>query len=160
MNTIDRQDQNILQILQRDGRASASSISEQVGLSIPAVSERIKKMNDAGVIRGFKVVLDPKILGYDVAAFITIVSESSAHFNDVIENAKQTPEVLQCYTTTGAGSHIVYIMTKNTSSLETLLREIQSWPGVTRTITNVVLSSYNEFNMLPINSVVSKKIVK
>ena len=45
MNTIDRQDQNILQILQRDGRASASSISEQVGLSIPAVSERMKKMN-------------------------------------------------------------------------------------------------------------------
>ena len=152
MNTLDLQDQKILQILQRDGRGSASHISEEVGLSIPAVTERMKKMQESGVITGYQVVLDRKALGYDVAAFITIVSESSAHFNEVVENAKNTTEVVQCFTTTGAGSHIVYVVTMNTSSLETLLREIQSWPGVTRTITNVVLSSYNNFNILPIDN--------
>ena len=112
---------------------------------------RIKKMQDSNIIIGYQVLLNHKELGYDVAAFITVVSESSTNFNKVVENSKKTPEIIKCFTTTGDGSHIVYVMTKNTSSLETLLREIQSWPGVTRTITNLVLSSYKNFNTLPIS---------
>tara|TARA_A100001015_G_C15040768_1_gene739523 strand:+ start:3067 stop:3537 length:471 start_codon:yes stop_codon:yes gene_type:complete len=149
---IDTCDRSILKILQKDGRASASYISDQIGLSIPAVSDRIKKMQDIGIIKGYEAIIDTKKIGCDVSAFITIVSESSAHFNDVIENAENSSEVVKCYTTTGSGSHILYVVTKNTSSLETLLRKIQSWPGVTRTITNLVLSSYKDFKNLPMNS--------
>ena len=145
-------DRSILKILQKDGRASASYISDQIGLSIPAVSDRIKKMQDIGIIKGYEAIIDTKKIGCDVSAFITIVSESSAHFNDVIENAENSSEVVKCYTTTGSGSHILYVVTKNTSSLETLLRKIQSWPGVTRTITNLVLSSYKDFKNLPMSS--------
>lgn len=149
---IDASDKSILKILQKDGRASASYISDQVGLSIPAVSDRIKKMQDIGIIKGYEAIIDTKKIGCDVSAFITIVSESSAHFNDVIENAENSSEVVKCYTTTGSGSHILYVVTKNTSSLETLLRKIQSWPGVIRTITNLVLSSYKDFKNLPMSS--------
>ena len=118
----------------------------------PAVSDRIKKMQDIGIIKGYEAIIDTKKIGCDVSAFITIVSESSAHFNDVIENAENSSEVVKCYTTTGSGSHILYVVTKNTSSLETLLRKIQSWPGVIRTITNLVLSSYKDFKNLPMSS--------
>ena len=149
---IDASDKSILKILQKDGRASASFISDQIGLSIPAVSDRIKKMQDIGIIKGYEAIIDTKKIGCDVSAFITIVSESSAHFNDVIENAENSSEVVKCYTTTGSGSHILYVVTKNTSSLETLLRKIQSWPGVIRTITNLVLSSYKDFKNLPMSS--------
>ncbi|MAP67319.1 MAG: AsnC family transcriptional regulator [Candidatus Marinimicrobia bacterium] len=149
---IDASDKSILKILQKDGRASASYISDQIGLSIPAVSDRIKKMQDIGIIKGYEAIIDTKKIGCDVSAFITIVSESSAHFNDVIENAENSSEVVKCYTTTGSGSHILYVVTKNTSSLETLLRKIQSWPGVIRTITNLVLSSYKDFKNLPMSS--------
>ena len=149
---IDASDRSILKILQKDGRASASYISDQIGLSIPAVSDRIKKMQDIGIIKGYEAIIDTKKIGCDVSAFITIVSESSAHFNDVIENAENSSEVVKCYTTTGSGSHILYVVTKNTSSLETLLRKIQSWPGVIRTITNLVLSSYKDFKNLPMSS--------
>ena len=149
---IDDSDRSILKILQKDGRASASYISDQIGLSIPAVSDRIKKMQDIGIIKGYEAIIDTKKIGFDVSAFITIVSESSAHFNDVIENAENSSEVVKCYTTTGSGSHILYVVTKNTSSLETLLRKIQSWPGVIRTITNLVLSSYKDFKNLPMSS--------
>jgi len=149
---IDTSDKSILKILQKDGRASASYISDQIGLSIPAVSDRIKKMQDIGIIKGYEAIIDTKKIGCDVSAFITIVSESSAHFNDVIENAENSSEVVKCYTTTGSGSHILYVVTKNTSSLETLLRKIQSWPGVIRTITNLVLSSYKDFKNLPMSS--------
>ena len=149
---IDASDRSILKILQKDGRASVSYISDQIGLSIPAVSDRIKKMQDIGIIKGYEAIIDTKKIGCDVSAFITIVSESSAHFNDVIENAENSSEVVKCYTTTGSGSHILYVVTKNTSSLETLLRKIQSWPGVIRTITNLVLSSYKDFKNLPMSS--------
>ena len=151
MIAIDVQDKSILQILQIDGRASASYISEKIGLSIPAVTERMRKMQDVGIIKGYQAVIDTKKIGCDVSAFITIVSESSAHFNDVIENAEKTEEVIKCYTTTGSGSHILYVITKNSSSLEALLRMIQAWPGVTRTITNLVLSSYKDFNNIPLD---------
>ena len=147
---MDFQDRRILQILQNDGRASASFISENIGLSIPAVTDRIRKMQDSGIIKGFQVIVDSRILGYDVAAFITIVSESSANFHKVIKNSENNREVIKCYTTTGTGSHILYVITKNTSSLETLLREIQSWPGVIRTITNLVLSSYKDYDKMPL----------
>ena len=148
---LDSSDRSILKILQKDGRASASYISDQIGLSIPAVSDRIKKMQDIGIIKGYEAIIDTKKIGCDVSAFITIVSESSAHFNNVIENAENSSEVVKCYTTTGSGSHILYVVTKNTSSLETLLRKIQSWPGVTRTVTNLVLSSYKDFKNLPMS---------
>tara|TARA_A100001011_G_C14238487_1_gene812171 strand:+ start:106 stop:576 length:471 start_codon:yes stop_codon:yes gene_type:complete len=155
---IDTCDRSILKILQKDGRASASYISDQIGLSIPAVSDRIKKMQDVGIIKGYEAIIDTKKIGCDVSAFITIVSESSAHFNDVIENAENSSEVVKCFTTTGSGSHILYVVTKNTSSLEVLLRKIQSWPGVTSTITNLVLSSYKDFKNLPM-SLDKEKIV-
>ena len=151
MLILDIQDKAILQILQIDGRASASYISDKIGLSVPTVSERMRKMQEFGIVKGYQAVIDTKKIGCDVSAFITIVSESSAHFNDVIENAEKTEEVIQCYTTTGSGSHILYVVTKNTSSLESLLRAIQSWPGVTRTITNLVLSSYKDFNNIPLD---------
>ena len=56
------------------------------------------------------------------------------------------PEVVRCFTTTGEGSHILLVQTKNTKSLETLLRKIQSWPGVIRTNTQLILSSYKDLS--------------
>ena len=68
----------------------------------------------------------------------------------VVDAANQTHEVVQCFTTTGVGSHVLLIQTKNTSSLERLLRRIQSWPGVTRTETQLILNSYKKDNIIDI----------
>ena len=99
-------------------------------------------MQDSGIIKGIHAVLDPKPLGLDLAAIITLISESSFHYKEVAEAAEKMPEVLQCLTTTGKGSHMLFIVTRNSSSLEDLLRKIQSWPGVQRTETQIVLSDY------------------
>ena len=117
-------------------------------MSIPAVTERIKKLQDAGVIAGYNVLIDNEKIGMDVSAFITIISESSAYFEDVVNQADSNPNVISCYTTTGSGSHILLVETENTSSLERLLRDIQSWPGVKRTETQLILSSYKTKNYL------------
>ena len=147
---LDQIDRDILYILQQDSRSSASYIAEKVGMSIPAVTDRIKKLCDSGVVIGFTSVLDHRKIGLDVCAFITIISESWSHYSSVVTRANKMLEVVQCFTTTGNGSHVLLAITENTSSLEKLLRTIQSWPGVMRTETQVVLSSYKNFNCLQI----------
>ena len=111
-------------------------------MSVPAVSERIHKLEEAGVISGYEAIVDPKKVGLDVAAIITLVSESSNNFEEVVQLANDTQEAVQCFTTTGSGSHVLIINTENSESLESLLKEIQAWPGVLRTETQLILSSY------------------
>ena len=137
-------DRNIIDILLKDGREPASSISDKIGLSVPSVIDRIKKLQDSNVIKGFKATIDYAKLGMDVSALITIISESSEHYYDVIEKANSTTEVVDCFATTGTGSHVLFIRTNNTYTLEKLLRKIQRWPGVIRTETQLILSSNKE----------------
>ena len=147
---LDQIDRYILNILQIEARSSASYIAEKISMSIPAVIDRIKKLQESGVIMGFTTLLDHRKVGLDVSAFITVISESSSHYSDVVRQANKTSEIVQCFTTTGNGSHVLLAITKNTISLEKLLRIIQSWPGVMRTETQMVLSSYKSINALPI----------
>ena len=89
-------------------------------------------------------------IGLDVAAIITIISGSSKYYKEVTLAAEKTSEVVQCFSTTGNGSHTLLINTKNSNTLEELLRRIQSWPGVVRTETQIILSSYKDGIKVPI----------
>ena len=139
---IDNKDQKIIEILRFSGREPASSISEKIGISVPTAIDRIKKLQESGVIKGFKAIVDSKKMGLDVSAIITIISESSSKYSGFIERAKKELDIDKCFTTTGNGSHVLLINTRNTKSLEKLLRNIQQWPGVSRTETQIILSSY------------------
>ncbi|NQU28188.1 MAG: Lrp/AsnC family transcriptional regulator [Candidatus Marinimicrobia bacterium] len=141
---IDNKDREIMSLLQENSRATASEIAKVVGLSIPAITERIKKLSDARYIRQFTAILDHKALGFDLTAYITVVSASSDHYDEVIQCAKDSSAVLECHSVTGGGSHLLKIRVKNSTELETLLHDIQLWPGVARTQTMVVLSTYKE----------------
>ena len=92
----------------------------------------------------------PKSVSLDVSAVITIVASTSANYKVVIEKAVACPEVIQCFATTGVGSLLLWVAAKNTQSLEELLRRIQSWPDVTRTETQIILSSYKPLPQLPL----------
>jgi Lrp/AsnC family leucine-responsive transcriptional regulator len=148
MINLDHIDKQIISILQSQGRDSASHIATKIGMSVPAVTDRIRKLQDAQVITGFRAVVDPRKVGMDVSALITVISESSMHYNEVVESANNTIEVVECFTTTGNGSHVLIIQTENTQSLEKLLRKIQGWPGVTRTETQIILSNYKQKNSI------------
>ena len=147
---LDSTDRNILAELQKDGRESASHIAEKIDVSVPTVTERIRKLQESGIIKKFQVVVDPKSVGLDVAAIITIMSDSSQYYKEVTAAAHDTPEVVQCFSTTGNGSHTLFINTKNSKTLEDLLRKVQSWPGVMRTETQIILSSYKTGMVVPI----------
>ena len=147
---IDKIDYLILNELIRNARESASNIANSIGMSVPAVTERIKKLHDSGVIKGYSISIDNNMIGMDVSAFITVISESSEFFEDVVNEANKNSYVTRCYTTTGSGSHILHVKTENSKSLEKLLRVIQSWPGVKRTETQLILNSYKKRTLLTI----------
>ncbi len=138
---IDSKDKKILDILSVSGREAATSISEKIGMSVPAVIDRINKLQETGIIVGYKAVVDYEKLEMDIAALITLVSDSSEYYSKVIELANKSEEVVKCFATTGAGSHVLLIRTFNTETLEKFLRKIQQWPGVIRTETQLILSS-------------------
>ena len=146
----DETDIQILKALQKDGRESASHIAEKINVSIPTVTERIRKLQESGTIQGFQAIIDPGSVGLDVGAIITVISGSSQYYKDVTLAAEETSEVVQCFSTTGNGSHMLFVITKNSNTLEELLRRIQRWPGVIRTETQIILSSFKLGNTVPI----------
>ena len=147
----DNIDIEILKILQKDGRSSASDIAKSLDLSVPAISERIKKLTDKGIIERFSAILNHKKAGLDLTAYVFIVSEHSDHYDKFVDNANKCEAVMECHSITGSGSHILKVRVKNSQALEDLLYDIQNWPGVSRTQSNLVLSSYKEETSIDLN---------
>jgi Lrp/AsnC family leucine-responsive transcriptional regulator len=145
-------DVKILEILQRSGRTRRNDLAESVGLSLPSVSERLRKLEEAGIIVGYHAKLDPKKLGKDIAAFIHVTIDSSKHYGQFIEHAQNVDDILECHAITGEGTHLLKVRATNTAALEKLLAKIQAWSGVTRTHTNLVLSTAKETTRIKIDS--------
>jgi Lrp/AsnC family leucine-responsive transcriptional regulator len=115
-----------------------------VGLSLPSVSERLRKLEENGYITGSFATVDPRKLGKDICAFIFVTVDSSKHYPAFLEHAHANDEILECHAITGEGSHLLKVRTANTASLEKLLAKIQAWSGVLNTRTNLVLSTSKE----------------
>ena len=147
MNTtghIDDIDQKLILALQKSGRVKQSELAEETGLSVPAVGERIKKLEEAGVITEYRAVVDYRKLGFDVTSFVAVTIDSSKHFKSFLEKVHKCDEIIECHAITGDGTHMLKLRVHNTAELEKLLSRIQSWQGVANTTTRVVLSSPKE----------------
>lgn len=147
----------ILEILQKEGRTRRSELAERIGLSLPAASERLRKLEQAGIILGYFAKVDHRLLNRDITAFIAVNVDSSKHFPGFIHNAEHNDEILECHAITGEGTHLLKIRTSNTASLEKLLAKIQSWTGVTKTTTSIVLSTPKETMRIKLNKHITNK---
>jgi Lrp/AsnC family transcriptional regulator, leucine-responsive regulatory protein len=142
---MDKLDYRIVDILQRDGRATQLEISRSVGLSQPAVAERIRKLEERGVITGYAARVDAAKLGKDITAFIGVGIEHPRHFDEFTRKVLAMPEVLEAHRVAGQDSYILKVRTSNTKTLDTLLvGALRTISGVTRTHTTIVLSSMKE----------------
>ena len=154
---LDEIDIKILNHLQKDGRSQRNKLAEIVHLSVPSVSERMRKLEEKDLIKGYTALLDSKKFKFDITAFVFVEVDGSDNYPIFIENAVAEPEILECHSITGDGSHILKIRTENTSSFEQLLSKIQSWDGVSKSRSNVVLSSFKETTDLPIEKTIDPK---
>jgi Lrp/AsnC family leucine-responsive transcriptional regulator len=146
-------DVRLVSLLQGSGRISQNELAHAVGLSAPAVAERIRKLEDRGVIRQYTAIVDPNTIGLDVTAFISVVINGSKYYPMFSQRVEEQPQILECHSVTVMGSHLLKIRTDTTSSLERLLSDIQSWPGVQSTTTSVVLSTSKEIVGPPLEQI-------
>jgi len=141
---LDDIDLHILGLLQEHCKMSLAKIGAQVGLSAPAVIERIKKLEDGGVITAYAAVLDARRLGLDITAFIGVSISHPQGIESFEREIEHLPDVLECHHVTGGYTLLLKVKTVNTSTLEGLIRRIRSIDGVGRTETMVVLSTHTE----------------
>ena len=141
---LDDLDIKILNMLQKNARTKRNEIAEKIGLSLPSVSERLHKLEEKGFIQGYFAKLNRKSFGYDILAYVFVTMESSKHYKSFINKIEKIPEVIECHSVLGEGSHLLKIIAKNSEVLEKLLGDIQSWPGVISTKTTFILSTIKE----------------
>ena len=141
---LDSIDLQILSLLQEQGRIPLVKLGEQVGLSSPSVIERVKKLEDSGIITGYHASIDARRLGKDVTAFIGVSITHPRTIGLFEETIDALDDVLECHHVTGQHTVLLKVKTDNTSSLERLISTIHSIEGVSRTETMVVLSTHTE----------------
>jgi len=149
LDTIDLQ---IVQILQEQGRIPHVKLGEQVGLSAPSVIERVKKLEDSGIITGYHATVNAKLLGMDVTAFIGVSINHPRSIGLFEQKVETLEDVLECHHVTGQHTLLLKVKTEGTSSLERLISAIRSIEGVARTETMVVLSTHTERSQIPVHS--------
>ena len=115
---LDLIDLKIVETMGDNARIRLSELAEIVGLSIPSVSERLDKLQKKGIIQKFTTVVDERQLGFDIQAFVRVRIDSSKHYKSFMEHVLREEEIMECYSVTGDGSHILKVMTHNTASLE------------------------------------------
>ncbi|MFZ0454668.1 MAG: Lrp/AsnC family transcriptional regulator [Ignavibacteriaceae bacterium] len=147
---LDDLDIKILNILQPKGRTKRNELAEVAGLSIPSISDRLHKLEEKGIIEGYYTKLNKKSFGYDIMVYILVMMESSKHYKGLISRVEKIPTIIECHSVLGEGSHLLKAIVKNSESLEKLLGDIQSWPGVMSTKTTFVLSTIKETTVIDI----------
>lgn len=147
---LDAIDRHILTLLQENCELPLAKIGEQVGLSAPSVVERIKKLEEHGIICGYRAIVDARLLGKDVTAFIGVSVDHPKRIAAFEKSIDRLPGILECHHVTGGYTLLLKVKTDDTSTLEELISQVRSEEGVMRTETMVVLSTHTERTQIPV----------
>ena len=137
---MDAIDLRLVELLRGNARLSFAELARQVGLSAPAVHERVGKLESSGVVRGYRADVDPSAVGLGVTALIGVTEESTADAEDVLAELHTMPEIESCYFLAGAESFLLTVRVATIAELERFVLRLNRTPGVASTRTAVALS--------------------
>lgn len=139
--SIDGIDKSILRILMEDARKPILEIARSIGISGAAIHQRLRKLENSGLLQGSKFVINPKALGYTTMAYIGIFLDKAMSNPKAVKELNKIPEVLECHYTTGDWSILIKVLCKDNEHLMRLLNQhIQTIEGVSRTETFISLA--------------------
>jgi len=137
---IDGIDKEILRSLTQDARKPILEIARKMNVSGAAIHQRLRKLEASGLIKGSRLVLNAKVLGYSTLAYVGIFLDKASSNPDAVRQLKKIPEVLECHYTTGNWSILIKVICRDNEHLMQLLNhQIQSIDGVSRTETFISL---------------------
>ena len=135
----DRVDQQILSILRENGRASHAMIAKAVGLSAPAVGERVRKLESGGVIAGYHAVFNPDALGLGICAFVSIAPQPRNPGANLVQSLVALPEIEELHAVAGQYGYVAKVRVATTQDLDEFLDRLWILEGVERAQTTMVL---------------------
>jgi len=138
MDAVDRQ---LIQALRENGRASYAELGRLVGLSGPSVTDRINRLEQAGVITGYRATVAPAALGLGVTALIGLQLTDAADHEEVAVRLRDIPEIEDCWFIAGEDSYMIKVRVADVDGLESVVKRLSGTKGVARTRTTVVLST-------------------
>lgn len=141
---MDAIDQLIVALLRENARRSYQDIGARVSLSAPAVKRRVDRLEADGVVRGYAALVDAAAMGWATHAVVAVYTEGRMAAEEVRAAVARHPEVQAAYTVAGDASAILHVRARDTAHLEDALERVRDAPGITRTQTQVVLSTLFE----------------
>ena len=136
---LDAIDKEIIYLLMDNAKTSLAHISSHVGISTTAVHQRIKKLEQAGVIENSISFLNPRKVGYKVTSYMGVYLDQPSHYNEIIKSLEQINEVVEAHYTTGNYTVFLKVLAKDNDHLMEILSKIQKLKGVMRTETFISL---------------------
>lgn len=149
MISMDALDADLLRVLAADPRCGVSALADELGVSRNTAQARLARLRDGHLVRGWSPVLDLSRLGLDVQALVEVELSQGA-LGAVIQNLRDTPQVLEVFATTGSGDLMVRVAATSHEALLQLLQQVLAIVGVVRTKTLVVLSSPVPYRVQPL----------
>ncbi len=147
---MDNIDIKIIKLLQENARVTASEIAGTINLSVPAVSERLKKLESSGVIKQYTAIVDPVHMNKTLMAIVFITLERPRFADTFAEFVKKQNDILECHYLAGDFDYALKVVTENTTTLQELLDRIKSLQCVQKTRTIVILSTAkNNYSVIP-----------
>lgn len=155
---LDEIDQQIVALLQANARASHAEIGRAVGLTASSVYERVRKLEERGVILGYRALVDPAALGQIITAFIRVrqMADVAPFERAVLAESN----VVECHDITGDDCYIVKVHAHNTTELHTILQRLRAAAGNVNTVTSIVLHTVKENSPIVVNAVELEKETK
>lgn len=138
---MDTTDRHILDLLRDNGRLSYAELARQIGLSAPAVHERVGKLEAAGIIRGYRAEVAPEAIGLGVTALIGIVQDPACEIDEVVQALSPLVEIDSCYFLAGQESFLLKARVGTIAELEQLIVRLNRTRGVASTRTTIALST-------------------
>ena len=151
---MDSLDTKALQALMRNGRATWAELAGALGLSAPAAADRVRKLEQRGIIRSYTAVVDNAALGYVLTAFVSVTLANQRNRADFLKGIEKLDEVVECHHVSGDDDYLLKVRCRGTQDLDRLLAvELKEKIGVARTRSTIVLSTAKESVGVPIAQV-------
>ncbi len=141
---LDAIDRRILEILRSDGRATHAAMAKTIGLSAPAIGERVRKLEQAGVIKGYRAVIDPAAVGLGICAFVAISPQPRKPAVELVSRLLGLPEIEELHAVAGTYAYIAKVRVTDTPALDVFVDRLFMLEGVERTETTMVLRTNAE----------------
>jgi Lrp/AsnC family leucine-responsive transcriptional regulator len=149
---MDALDRKALPLLLKDARITWADLGHALGLSAPSAADRVRKLEEAGVIRGFTAILDPEALGYSLTAFVSVTLGDQRKRTSFHAGVKKLDQIVECHHVAGDDDFLLKVRCRGTRDLDRLLvEELKGRMGVARTRTTIVLDTMKETSAIPID---------